>query len=64
MISKNASPETLTQEHLDQLFFMMGPLYYIIVYAGLGFALCIGLVDRDTSILELEKRRFRPLRVA
>jgi Na+/melibiose symporter-like transporter len=56
---KNASPETLTQEHLDQLFFMMGPLYYIIVYAGLGFCFMYRISrSRHEEILrELEKRR-------
>ena len=58
---KNASPETLTQEHLDQLFFMMGPLYYIIVYAGLGFCFMYRISrSRHEEILrELEKRRLQ-----
>ena len=57
----NASPETLTQEHLDQLFFMMGPLYYIIVYAGLGFCFMYRITrSRHEEILrELEKRRLQ-----
>lgn len=35
---EQATPETVTPQMIDGLLFMMGPLYYIIVYAGLGFA--------------------------
>ena len=42
---QNASVETLTPEVLNGLLFMHGPLYWIIVYAGLGFALLYN-IDR------------------
>ena len=34
---KNTSRETLAQGHLDELLFMMVPLYYLIAIAGLVF---------------------------
>ena len=42
---ENASVETLTQEVINGLLFMHGPLYWIIVYGGLGFAMLYN-IDR------------------
>lgn len=56
---KNARPETLPTDVLDGLMFMMGPLYYLIVFAGLGFVL-LYRIDRarHAEILKaLETRR-------
>jgi len=56
---RNARPETLTPQVTDGLMFMMGPLYYFIVFAGVGFAL-LYRIDRlrHAEILEaLEARR-------
>lgn len=56
---QNATVETLSQEVIDGLLFMMGPLYYIIVYGGLGFAFMYRIdKKRHEEILqELEARR-------
>ena len=56
---ENASVETLTQEVINGLLFMHGPLYWIIVYAGLGFAMMYK-IDRKRhaeilSALELSR---------
>ena len=56
---ENASAATLTQEHIDGLLYMMGPLYYIIVYGGLGFCFMyrINKTRHEEILLELERRR-------
>lgn len=56
---QNARPETLSPKVIDGLMFMMGPLYYIIVFAGLGFALLYRIDRRRHGeiLAELEARR-------
>jgi Na+/melibiose symporter-like transporter len=56
---ENASVETLSQDVINGLLFMHGPLYWIIVYAGLGFAMMYK-IDRNRhaeilSALELNR---------
>jgi Na+/melibiose symporter-like transporter len=56
---KKASAETLTPEVVDGLMFMMGPLYYLIVFTGVGLAL-LYRIDRkrhEEILRELEARR-------
>ena len=49
----------VTPEHIDGLLFMMGPLYWIMIYIGLGFAFMYRInKTRHAEILEqLETRR-------
>ncbi|MEM7016352.1 MAG: MFS transporter [Pseudomonadota bacterium] len=56
---ENATKEMITPEMVNGLFFMMGPLYYIIVYGGLGFAFMykIDKARHDEILKELEVRR-------
>lgn len=56
---RDARPENLDPEVVDGLMFMMGPLYYLIVFAGLGFALFYRIDrKRHAEILTaLETRR-------
>jgi len=56
---ENARIETLDPAVIDNLMFMMGPLYYLIVFSGLGFVLMYRLYkSRHEEILrELEVRR-------
>jgi Na+/melibiose symporter-like transporter len=56
---KNARAEDLSPAVIDGLMFMMGPLYYIIVFGGLGFALLYRIDSkRHEEILRaLEARR-------
>lgn len=56
---QNARIETLDPAVIDNLMFMMGPLYYLIVFSGLGFVLMYRLnKSRHEEILrELEVRR-------
>ncbi|MEZ5560621.1 MAG: MFS transporter [Pseudomonadales bacterium] len=58
---ENASAQTLDPAVVDGLLFMMGPLYYIVVYAGLGFAFMYRIDrKRHEEILQaLEQRRAR-----
>ena len=56
---KNATAATLSPEVIDGLMFMMGPLYYIIVFSGLGLALLYN-IDRkrhEEILRALEDRR-------
>ena len=56
---EQASAENLTPEMINGLLFMMGPLYYIIVYGGLGFAF-LYRIDRKRHaeiLAELAARR-------
>ena len=56
---ENASAATLTQEHIDGLLYMMGPIYYIIIYGGLGFCFMyrINKKRHEEILQELERRR-------
>lgn len=61
---KNASAATLSPQVVDGLMFMMGPLYYIIVFTGVGLALMytINRSRHDEILRALEARRAeRPL---
>ena len=55
----NATTETITQETLNGLFFMMGPLYWIICFTGMLF---MGMYQLNKAkhaeiIKELKERR-------
>jgi len=54
-----ATAATLTPEVIDGLLFMHGPLYYVIVYAGLGLALLYNIDRRRHAqiLAELKTRR-------
>ena len=56
---EDAATQGVSQEAIDGLLFMMGPLYYIIVYGGMGFAFMYRIdKKRHEEILrELEARR-------
>ena len=56
---EDAATQGVSPEVIDGLLFMMGPLYYIIVYGGLGFAFLYRIdKGRHEEILqELEARR-------
>ena len=56
---ENATREMLTPETIDGLFFMCGPLYWIIVAAGMGFMALYNLSEkRHGEIMEdLKERR-------
>lgn len=56
---EQATAATLTPEVIDGLLFMHGPLYYIIVYAGLGLALLYNIDRRRHAqiLAELKTRR-------
>ena len=56
---RNAKAATLSPEVIDGLMFMMGPLYYMIVFSGLGLALLYN-IDRkrhEEILRALEDRR-------
>ncbi|MEI6440981.1 MAG: MFS transporter [Alphaproteobacteria bacterium] len=56
---RNAKAASLSPQVIDGLMFMMGPLYYIIVFSGLGFALMYK-IDRkrhEEILRALEARR-------
>ena len=56
---QNARAATLEPGVVDGLMFMMGPLYYLIVFGGLGFAL-LYTIDRrrhEAILGQLEARR-------
>lgn len=56
---RNAKAATLSPEVIDGLLFMMGPLYYAIVFSGLGFALLYNIDRRrhEEILRQLEARR-------
>ena len=56
---KHATAATLAPGVVDGLMFMLGPLYYIIVFGGLGFALLYRLdrVRHEEILKALEVRR-------
>jgi Na+/melibiose symporter-like transporter len=58
---KDARAETLDPAVVDGLMFMMGPLYYLIVFSGLGLAMLYNIDrSRHADILaQLEARRAR-----
>ena len=55
----DAATQGVSPEVIDGLLFMMGPLYYIIVYAGLGFAFLYRIDKRrhEEILQALEARR-------
>ena len=56
---QDAATQGVPQEAIDGLLFMMGPLYYVIVYGGLGFAFMYRIDKRrhEEILRELEARR-------
>ena len=56
---QDAATQGVSPEVIDGLLFMMGPLYYIIVYGGLGFAFMyrIDKTRHEEILQELEARR-------
>ena len=56
---RDAATQGVSPEVIDGLLFMMGPLYYIIVYGGLGFAFMyrIDKTRHEEILQELEARR-------
>lgn len=55
----DAATQGVSPEVIDGLLFMMGPLYYIVVYGGLGFAFLyrIDKARHEEIMRELEARR-------
>ena len=55
---QDAAMQGVSPEVIDGLLFMMGPLYYIIVYGGLGFAFMYRIdKTRHEEILQAREAR-------